>query len=422
MKKGSRHLITAGVMLGVLAGCGGSGGDGETVNLSFSAWGNPAELQVYNRAVDAFNEQRDDVQVELTGIPNDNYFQTLLTRLQGGQAPDVFYVGDADVSTLISNGTIEPLSEFLESDASYVTEDEFATDIWGASRTEDEIYALSVDSNPRLLYYNIDLLEEVGAKSPQEYLDEGNWNWEAMEEITGKLRDAGKYGFVQSADHVNILNWVWSNGGAFVEDERIVADQDEKTTEAFEFVSRMIEQKKLRIWRHTARGAGADAMFMSNQVGLVEAGRWLTPMFLETNIDFDYIPWPSNTDKPIGTTSIATAYMAVNSNSDHVQEAMEFISFYTSPEGQKIRLDGEGNAIPSVFGIDEVVTNQEKPVHGEYLLDAREEGSVVNDEFTAPGLGKELADIYEVLMIGDISPEDAVQQAADTAREMLEYE
>lgn len=88
MKKRSGVFVLGGMAVGLvaLAGCSSSGSsvDGK-VELTFSAWGNPAELKVYQRAVDAFNEQSDSVEVELTGIPNDNYFQTLTTRLQGGK-------------------------------------------------------------------------------------------------------------------------------------------------------------------------------------------------------------------------------------------------------------------------------------------------------------------------------------------------
>lgn len=424
MKKRSGVFVLGGMAIGLvaLAGCSSSGssgsGDGK-VELTFSAWGNPAELKVYQRAVDAFNEQSDSVEVELTGIPNDNYFQTLTTRLQGGQAPDLFYVGAEDISTLISNGTIEPLSEFLNTDASHVTADEFADGLWGASQKDNEIYGLPVDCNPFLMYYNKGMFEEAGIKTPQEYFDEGNWNWEAMEEVTSQLRDAGKYGFVQEGGHGNIINWVWANGGLFAEDDQIVADENDLTLEAFEFVERMVADKNFIFSGTLPEGQGMDAMFMSNQVGMVGAGRWLTPMFLETSIDFDYIPWPTNTEEEIPSVNIATAYMSANAKGDHVEEAMEFVSFYTSQLGQETRLDGEGNAVPSVEGIDEVVVNQEKPEHGSYLLDARQTGRVVGLEFTAPGLNKELEDIYEVMLLGDLSPEEAVDQAAEVARDML---
>ncbi|MCM3549227.1 sugar ABC transporter substrate-binding protein [Shouchella clausii] len=424
MKKVICSSLSVALATGLLIGCSGNtsggGGAGGKVELTFSAWGNPAELKVYNRAVDAFNDMQDDIEVTLTGIPNDNYFQTLTTRLQGGQAPDIFYVGAEDISTLIENGTIEPLSDFLETEDSYVKADEFTDDIWGASRKDGTIYGLPVDCNPYLMYYNKTLLEEAGAKSPQEYYEEGNWNWEAFEEVTAKLRDYGKYGFVQEGGHPHLLNWIWTNGGEFATDDEVIGDTDPKVLEAFEFVHRMVEEGNFIFAGTLPEGQGMDAMFMSNQVGFVGAGRWLTPMFLETSIDFDYIPWPSNTENTLETANIATAYMAANSKSEHVEEAMKFISFYTSQEGQETRLDGEGNAVPSVTGIDEVVLNQEKPEHGQYLLDAREAGRVVSLEYTSPGLHRDLNDVYELMLLGDKTPEDALKEATEIAKAALE--
>lgn len=424
MKKTIGYVCVSALSVGMLTACNAesSGGGDDVVELSFSAWGNPAELDVYNRAVDAFNEAHDDIEVTLTGLPNDNYFQTLTTRLQGGQAPDIFYVGTENMSTLISNGTIDPLSEFLSSEESFVSEDDFAEDIWGPSRVDGTVYGLPVDCNPYLMYYNKELLESVGAKSPQEYYEEGNWNWDAFAEVTGKLNDAGNHGYMQESGHPHMLNWIWTNGGNFATDKEIVADSDPKVIEAFEYVSEMINEGNFTYAGTMPDGQGIEAMFMSNQVGFVSAGRWLTPMFLKTDLDFDYIPWPSNTENTIETANIAAAYMAANSNSDHIDEAMEFITYYTSTEGQQIRLDGEGNAVPSVKGIDDIVLNQDKPEHGQYLLDARDIGRVTSYEYTSPGLSDDLENIYELMMLGDTTAADALDEAINTARNALDSE
>ncbi|MFB4213086.1 ABC transporter substrate-binding protein [Shouchella sp. JSM 1781072] len=415
-------VVAMSVMAGCNSGSSGTGGDGDVVQLSFSAWGNPAELDVYNRAVDAFNEMQDDIEVTLTGLPNDSYFQTLTTRLQGGQAPDVFYVGAENISTLMANGTIEPLSDFMETDDSYVTEDEFTDDIWGASRDEGVIYGLPVDCNPFLLYYNKALLEENDITSPQEYYENGEWNWDTFAEVTGQLNEAGNHGYMQESGHVAMINWVWTNGGQFADTDSVVADSDPNTKEAFEFVDDMVDEGNFTYAGTMPEGQGIEAMFISGQVGFVSAGRWLTPMFLETSLDFDYIPFPSNTGEQLETAAIATAYMAVNSNSDHVEEAMEFISYYTSTEGQEVRLDGEGNAVPSVEGIDEIVLNQDRPEHGQYLLDARGVGRVIDLEFTSPGLNEDLEDIYELMMLGDIDAAEALEQSSAKAKEALDVE
>ena len=49
-------------------------------------------------------------------IPTDGYDAKLLTQLNGGTAPDLFYVGDGDVSTLIKNQVVMDLTELLSSD------------------------------------------------------------------------------------------------------------------------------------------------------------------------------------------------------------------------------------------------------------------------------------------------------------------
>ncbi|WP_059104108.1 ABC transporter substrate-binding protein [Shouchella shacheensis] len=391
--------------------------------LTFSAWGNPAEQEVYQRAVDEFNEMHDDVEVSMTGIPADSYFRTIMTRLQGGQAPDVFYVGAENISTLIGNETIVELSDFLETDASHVTADEFPEDIWGAAKQDDQIYGLSVDSNPMLMYYNKTLLENAGVKSPQEHYEEGNWNWETFEQVTGQLRDAGYYGFVQEGGHADMLSWVWTNGGEFSnENDEIVADQDERTLEALEYVHRMVQENHFIFAGTLPQGQGGDAMFVSNQVGFVAAGRWLTPLFSESNLEFDYIPWPTNTGNQMEPANIATAYIAANQESDHLEEAMQFISYYASQEGQSIRLEDDGNAVPSVEGIEDIVTEAQVPEHSEYLIEARDIGNVISLEYQAAGLDVDLADIYEIMLIGDMEPEEAVEQAADLSRLMLETE
>ncbi len=421
MKKSMGYGLVSTMAIALLAGCNqGSSGGEDVVELSFSAWGNPAELEVYNRAVDAFNEEQDEIQVTLTGIPNDNYFQTLTTRLQGGQAPDVFYVGSENMSTLIANGTIEPMSDFMGTDESYVQESEFTDDIWGPSKQDEIVYGLPVDCNPILMYYNKTLLEDAGIESPQTYFEQGDWNWDTFAEITGKLKEAGNHGYVQESGHGNLINWVWTNGGNFATDDAIVADTDELTLEAFEYVDEMVQAGNFTYAGTMPDGQGIEGMFMTNSVGFVSAGRWLTPMFLQTSLDFDYIPFPSNTGEPIETATIATAYMAANSKSEHVEEAQKFISYYTSMEGQRVRLDGEGNAVPSVEGIDDIVLNQDRPEHGQYLLDARSVGRVINYEFTSPGLNNDLDEIYELMLLGDMTGEEALDEASRVAKAALD--
>ena len=104
------------VACGVVAGCSGSdtAADGDIVKLNFLTFADPAQLKVYQRAVDAFHELHgDEIQVELTGLSTDNYTQTLTTRLQGSEGPDIYYVQDFSMATFVQGEAALPLDDFL---------------------------------------------------------------------------------------------------------------------------------------------------------------------------------------------------------------------------------------------------------------------------------------------------------------------
>ncbi|OAS86846.1 MULTISPECIES: ABC transporter substrate-binding protein [Metabacillus] len=420
------------VMVPVLQGCSDSssssstGSDskdsGETVNLTFSAWGNPAEIKVYQKAVDGFMKENPNIKVKLVPIPSDGYIQKLQTQLQGSQAPDVFYVGDGDISKIIETGKLAPLGEFMNSSESYAKPDEFAEGLWGAAKKDDEIYGITVDCNPMLLYYNKKLLSELGIKSPQEYFDAGEWNFAAMEEVTSQLREGGKYGFIADNGWASLFSWIWANGGEIYNKEtgEFVLDQNEKGMEAMEFLAKMVKDKNFTYTGSLPKGQGAEAMFMSGQVGMVAAGRWFTPLFNENkSLEWDYISWPSNTENKTEPVGIPTAYLAANNDSKHKEEAMKFVTYYTSKVGQEMRLAGVGNAIPSIGGIDEAVTDSKVPEHVDVIIQAREQGFANAIQSTIPGLDKEVNDIMDLMYLGKDDAQTTVTKLAEKANTMI---
>ncbi|MBP3041265.1 sugar ABC transporter substrate-binding protein [Bacillaceae bacterium Marseille-Q3522] len=414
------------VIAPVLQGCSDSGSSsestGDTINLTFSAWGNPAEIKVYQRAVDGFMKENPNIKVKLVPIPSDGYIQKLQTQLQGSQAPDVFYIGDGDVSKIIETGKLAPLSEFMNSSKSYAKPEEFAAGLWGAAKKDDEIYGVPVDCNPMLIYYNKKLFSELGIKLPQEYFDAGEWNFAAMEEVTDQLREGEKYGFIVDNWWGPLFSWIWANGGEIYNKEtgEFVLDQNEKGIEAIKFLEKMLKKKNFTYAGSLPKGQGAEAMFLSGQVGMVAAGRWYTPLFNDNkSLDWDYIPWPSNTENKTEPVGIPTAYMAVNKDSKHKDAALKFLSYYTSTIGQEARLSGIGNAIPSISGIDKIVTDSQVPKHVEFIIHARNQGFSNSIQSTIPGLDKEVTDIVDLMYLGKDDAETTVEKVSKKAKKMM---
>ena len=50
------------------------------------------------------------------------------------------------MSQLVKNGTVANMKDFLASDESYVKEEDFDEGVWGAARTEDGVWGLSVET------------------------------------------------------------------------------------------------------------------------------------------------------------------------------------------------------------------------------------------------------------------------------------
>ena len=84
----------------------------------FRRWFCRRTCTVELKAVDAFNEQSDTVQVEMTGLPGDNYNEKIMTSLNSKTAPDCFYSEEATFGELEKSGMLLDLTEFLENEDS----------------------------------------------------------------------------------------------------------------------------------------------------------------------------------------------------------------------------------------------------------------------------------------------------------------
>jgi multiple sugar transport system substrate-binding protein len=116
-------------------------------------------------------------------------------------------------------------------------------------------------------------------------------------------------------------------------------------------------------------------MFLSQQAAFITAGRWLLPTFKKAgNLQYDVVSWPTNTGNKIEPAPIPTAYIALNAKASNPDAGFAFLTDFVSKEGQIFRLKGGGNAVPSIKGADEVVSEGNLPPNWQAFLDSREVG------------------------------------------------
>ena len=380
----------------------------DAAKITWGTWGNTGEIQRFKEYTDSFNSSNAGVQAELIPSPNDGYDERLLTQLNGGAAPDVFYVGDGLISTLIKNQAIIDITDRLTSEASQSKPEQFAGDLWGASVTpEGRYYGTTVDCNPLVLWYNKGVLADAGVTTmPADLYEAGQWNWQAFQTMCDQIRAKGKTPYVLPDWWAGRYGWVTANGGKVYDGGQFVGDKDPKTVEAFQFVADNMASKNFVYAGGLPEGQGDTVMMMSGQLGFISVGRWGLPLFkTNTSLDVDIVPNPTNTGNKLEPGPVAVAYIAVNAASKNPDAAFTFLTNFVSPAGQQFRLQGGGNAVPSIQGVEEVVLEGGQPAHGQYFIDTRGVGyAYFREESSTAGLGSAIDDRLETFWLegGDV--------------------
>jgi multiple sugar transport system substrate-binding protein len=396
------------------------------VEVTWQSWGNTGEVENFRNFTDEYNSSQSDVVSKFTPVPTDGYDEKLLTQLNGGTAPDVFYVADGQASTLIQNSVVYDLTELLSSDASMSRPEQFAGDLWGPAQTADgRIFGVPVDCNPLVLWYNKKVLQDAGiTEMPADTYEAGNWNWDTFQTILDAIAESGGRGMVLGDWWAYRYSFVTNNGGTIYTDGRFAANEDEKSIEAIQWVADNIAAEKIIFSGSLPEGQGADAMFMSNQLAFVSLGRWGLPLFRQNeNLDCDIVPFPTNTGNKIEPSGVAVAYWMMNAEPSDVDAAFAFYTYFVSPEGQAGRLDTGGNAVPSIEGEEaaNVVIEDDLPEHRQYFLDARDVGyGPLAEEAGTPGLSSELNDLFSEFWLEPGDAKTVLDAAAELANGMID--
>lgn len=370
-----------------LAACGGgaaSGGSGGGGSVSWAAWANPGEDERYKQFATELGKKI-DAKVSFQAVVGD-YQAKLLSQLAGGSAPDAFYVGDADMAKMIEAKQISDLTEYLDGGKSPVKLEDFPEDLYQWCKPADGspgIFGIPVDCNPSVIWFNKDVLAAAGvSQDPSRLFEAGSWTPDALEDLLGKVRASGKKGLILANWW---FNWCWAAtmlGGQLTDESgKLVFADDPKAQEGLAWLLEQFKSGNITYAGSLPKGQSGDALFLAGQLALNNVGRWALPTLKDVKFGYDIAPVPSPSGKDIVPVPVATAAIALNAKAKNREKALELIGNYVSREGQKFRLSGGGNAVPSIKGLDEVATEGGVPAHGQWFNDVVAKGYAIPRAF-----------------------------------------
>ncbi|MFT4220532.1 MAG: sugar ABC transporter substrate-binding protein [Microbacterium sp.] len=396
-------VVAAG--LGACSGGGGSGGsDANTV--VWSTWGSADELTRYKEFNEDFMKRHPDITVKFQPVADyEDYHSKLLAQLTSNTAPDVFYVGDDKIGQFVASKRLMPLDDLMASSASETKPDDFFPGLFGAAVLDDEHYAAPNDSNPDVMWFDKAALKAAGiTENPADLAAAGEWTTDKFLEMNDKLKDAGLTGTLFWNYWATHWSWLSSQGAPEPYDASgaFTANTDPASVEAIATLGDYFQDGRFVVADTLPDGAGADSQFVTHKAGFFVQGRYTIGTVTSAGVEdeYDIVRWPTPDGKE-SPTGVAVSYLAINNQTTAKDAAFTFWTEFLSAEGQTFRLQGGGNAVPSIQGADEVVLEGDYPAHAQTFLDMRDIGFTnYAAESQVPGLPTDIADIFLKLYQG----------------------
>lgn len=187
-KTAKRGLAIAIAGTFALTACGSDGdsGDDESVTLQFTWWGGDERADRYREAVSLFEEENPGITVQTSFSDFPDYWTQRSTDATSGELPDVMQMDASRLLEYANGGLLGDLNPYTESqlDVSLIDEELLAS-----GEANGELLAIPTGTNTLALFYNPELLDELGVEAP-----EWDYTWEDYHAFVAEVSEAGADG------------------------------------------------------------------------------------------------------------------------------------------------------------------------------------------------------------------------------------
>lgn len=328
----------------LLTACASTATEAAPVEITFTMWGAPEELAVWQKVVDDFHAAKPNITVKVDVSDWDSYWTKLNTLIAGGTPPDVFAMDAPLFLDWQNRGALLNLQPYIDKTPGFL--DGFYPQTLAAYKTADGYYGLPRDFQTVVLFYNKDMFDAAKVAYPT-----ADWTYDdllaAAKKLTLDTNNDGKtdqFGFWTDTWDMELL-WseaIWANGGEIISpDHTKTLIGEGGALDAWKYIDSLYKAGVMPT--PTAAGEFGGDLFQSKMAAMTTIGHWAVPGYVQAGLNFNVVPMPKG---PAGrATSVNSAGFVVAKDSKHPDAAFEFIKFALSEAGQK-RLAELGFAIP----------------------------------------------------------------------------
>ena len=416
-------LLCAGLIASLTVGCGGgkdAGKDGEKETLS--VWLPPLDDETeknYVPLLDKFEEENNcelDVQI----IPWDTYEEKYMTGINADDGPDVGYMYMEMFPTYIDSGAVVDMSEYLSDEDYeeylYLDKGEMMGGQYGVP---------IVTGNPFIMYYNKDILDELGEKAPETWEDFKRICEKATKDTDGDGK-IDQYGYAAGFNNgdmspLYLLNsyyysLLWQSGSDIYNDDlKSVRFNDEAGVKAVEYLKSLTPYMPEDYMSLAATDAfssvfgGGKAAF-----ACARAMQAQTESFKETypDLNWDYVT--SLKGEQYGTFGAADC-LTLMSACENKELGMKLIKYMV---GSEVMTAYHKDHYGAPMTADEPYQGDEKLER--ILTEDRDKWRPLQAGPCGSDILLNLTSQLQAVMSGDAEAKEALDEAADYSNELLD--
>ncbi|MFD3684784.1 ABC transporter substrate-binding protein [Nocardiopsis sp. NPDC058631] len=394
--------------------CGGTGGEGETVELRFSWWGSDERQAAMLQVIENFEADNPDIRIAGESTDWSSYWDRLATNTAANDAPDIAMQEERYLREYADRGALMDLDEATGLDLSGL--DPLIAE---SGDLDGRTFGAATGVNAYAIHADPEAFEAAGVEMP----DDQTWTWDDYVEISGQITEGsdGEYVGTQSMSYNETGFQVFArqHGENLYAEDGSLGFSQETLTAWFEITQELQDNggQPSAAEGVEIQGGGVDqsvvstnqgamAHFWSNQLGGVaeSSGR-----------DIQLLRYPGETefDRTGGFFKPAMFY-TLSAGTEHPEEAARFVDhMLNDPAAAELILADLG--LPANVEVREAIVD-DLPGADAQMAEFMSgiEGTIVDGNPPPPiGAGQVVEITQRVtdsLAFGDITPEEAAEQ------------
>ncbi len=210
------------------------------VDLQFwdMIWGPPEYIDTGKALVAQFNREHPEITVTYRSVPWSNWYQTFLTAIGSGTAPDLSTGAGYQAVQLYDQGAILPIDDVIAELKANGKLNDFLPNTVETLKYDNHYVALPWAIDIRVWYYRKDLFEQANVQPPT--------NWQEFKSAVLALTKAAsdQYGLVACGDTLGshyLYTLILNNGGGLFTTNRKVDLGSERNVEALRFLADLVQ-------------------------------------------------------------------------------------------------------------------------------------------------------------------------------------